>query len=219
MAAATGYSGGIPKIRERMTGRTAPTARPYCQPQISPQKNTGMCMGSSILPICGMLPVIMGSTIPSAANIAERVRFFICFFISHPVFLFGLRRVCRFTTVEGVYPVGFEIIDKEHHATGAPRERVRAEDRFNDRERPYSKGDVCHAQDAPARKHGEHRHARPSRAAHNCRNAVGKCQCKKEKALGAHLRHADGDDRRVVIEYSYDIWAYEIKYHAEKLCY
>ena len=42
---------------------------------------------------------------------------------------------------------------------------------------------------------------------------------KKEKALGAHLRHADGDDRRVVIEYSYDIWAYEIKYHAEKLCY
>ena len=48
---AVGKRGGIPNRNERISGTRKPTAAPYCQPQISPQRKTGMCMGSSILPI------------------------------------------------------------------------------------------------------------------------------------------------------------------------
>ena len=73
MAAAVGKRGGIPNSAERSSGVTKPTAAPYCQPQISPHRNTGMCMGSSMLPICGICPVKKGSTSPSARKRAARV--------------------------------------------------------------------------------------------------------------------------------------------------
>ena len=71
-----GNRGGIPNKTERIRGTMKPTAAPYCQPQISPQRNTGMCMGSSMLPIWGICPVKKGSTRPSARNKAARVMFF-----------------------------------------------------------------------------------------------------------------------------------------------
>src|SRR5699024_3902643 len=39
-------------------------------------RNTGMCMGSSMLPIWGICPVKKGSTSPRAKNRAARVKFF-----------------------------------------------------------------------------------------------------------------------------------------------
>ena len=66
----TGYIGGIPNRTERSSGATKPTAAPYCQPQTRPHKSTGICIGSSMLPICGIWPVSMGSTRHSAKNSA-----------------------------------------------------------------------------------------------------------------------------------------------------
>ena len=76
MAVAVGNRGGIPNSTERISGTMKPTAAPYCQPQISPHRNTGMCMGSSMLPIWGICPVKKGSTSPRARNRAARVKFF-----------------------------------------------------------------------------------------------------------------------------------------------
>ena len=73
---AVGIMGGIPKMAERISGRINPTAVPYCQPQIKAQRNTGRCMGSSILPICWICPVKNGSTSPRAKNMADSSIFF-----------------------------------------------------------------------------------------------------------------------------------------------
>ena len=43
-----------------------PTANPYFQPQMKPHNKTGMCIGRSILPICGICPVANGRIIPRA---------------------------------------------------------------------------------------------------------------------------------------------------------
>ena len=70
-------------------GITAPTARPYGQPHTMPHSSTGMCIGSSILPICGICPVISGSTRPRAKNRAERVSLRVdVFMIQTPHILF-----------------------------------------------------------------------------------------------------------------------------------
>ena len=57
-------------LTERSSGSTKPTTAPYCQPQTRPHKSTGMCIGSSMLPICGIWPVSMGSTRHSAKKSA-----------------------------------------------------------------------------------------------------------------------------------------------------
>ena len=49
---AFGYITGIVKSADLITGRINPTTAPYCQPQINPQRSTGMCIGKSIFPIC-----------------------------------------------------------------------------------------------------------------------------------------------------------------------
>ena len=63
--------GGIPNNMERMMGAIMPTARPHGQPHTMPHRNTGMCMGLSILPMVGIWPVRNGSTNASARNSAE----------------------------------------------------------------------------------------------------------------------------------------------------
>ena len=78
IAIAVGYSVGMPKRRERVSGRTAPTARPYFHPQISPHSRTGMCIGSSIRPTAGICPVKKGSTSPMATKRAPRIICLIC---------------------------------------------------------------------------------------------------------------------------------------------
>ena len=84
-----GYSTGMPNSSPRSSGITAPTARPYGQPHTMPHSSTGMCIGSSILPICGICPVISGSTRPRAKNRAERVSLRVdVFMIQTPHILF-----------------------------------------------------------------------------------------------------------------------------------
>ena len=67
---AVGYIGGMANITERRSGATAPTASPQGQPHTKPQRSTGICMGESIEPICGICPVKNGSTSASARNAA-----------------------------------------------------------------------------------------------------------------------------------------------------
>ena len=57
-------------VRGLFLGATKPTTAPYCQPQTRPHKSTGMCIGSSMLPIFGIWPVSMGSTRHSAKKSA-----------------------------------------------------------------------------------------------------------------------------------------------------
>ena len=70
MQSAVGYIGGIPNSTERRGGATTPTASPQGQPHTKPQRSTGMCMGESIEPICGICPVKNGSISASARNAA-----------------------------------------------------------------------------------------------------------------------------------------------------
>ena len=133
-------------------------------------------------------------------------------------------RKCRrrisalYSPVEGVHPVRFKIIDKEHNAACAPGYGVRPKDGFDYRKRLYGKGDICNAKYAPTGKHGKHGHSGAARAAHNGGNAVGKGKGKEEKAFRPHLRNADAYHSGVVVEYSYYGGADKIKNHAEKLC-
>jgi hypothetical protein len=75
MQKATGKRGGIPKINERSNGAINPTAIPHGAPQKKPHNNTGICIGQSIDPTCGICPVKNGMTNASAKNIAESVKF------------------------------------------------------------------------------------------------------------------------------------------------
>ena len=52
-------------------GAIMPTASPHGQPHTMPHRNTGMCMGLSILPMVGIWPVRNGSTNANARNSAE----------------------------------------------------------------------------------------------------------------------------------------------------
>ena len=60
---------------DRIIGVINPTIKPYLQPQISPHNKIGICIGKSILPICGICPVNKGRISPMAINIADKVRF------------------------------------------------------------------------------------------------------------------------------------------------
>ena len=71
METAVGNMGGMPNIMERMMGAIMPTASPHGQPHTMPHRNTGMCMGLSILPMVGIWPVRNGSTNANARNSAE----------------------------------------------------------------------------------------------------------------------------------------------------
>ena len=66
--------GGIVNNSERVIGNYKPINKPYFQPQINPHKNTGICIGNNILPICGNCPVKKGKTIPKLKNKADKTR-------------------------------------------------------------------------------------------------------------------------------------------------
>jgi len=88
MATAVGNIGGMEKIRLRKTGKTSPTINPYGHPHTKPQSNTGICIGSSLLPRLGICIVKKGITRPSAKNIADNARFFVVnLFIFSPPFV------------------------------------------------------------------------------------------------------------------------------------
>ena len=81
MPTADGKKGGMVNIAERISGRMNAIGVANSQPQMSAHKNTGMCIGRSMLPICGICPVRNGSTSPMARNMAVRVRLLRLFFI------------------------------------------------------------------------------------------------------------------------------------------
>lgn len=78
---AVGNIGGIPSVKERRRGATNPTSSPQGAPQKNPHKSTGMCIGQSILPICGICPVKNGITNAKAKNMADKVIFLILFLL------------------------------------------------------------------------------------------------------------------------------------------
>jgi DegV family protein with EDD domain len=63
VSATTAFVGGMLNIKDRSSGATSPTTRPYCGPQSRPQSSTGRCMGSKALPRSRSCPVKKGSTI------------------------------------------------------------------------------------------------------------------------------------------------------------
>jgi hypothetical protein len=73
IATADGNSTGRPNVKERKIGVMKPTVIPYFHPHIKPQSNTGICIGSIMLPIFGICPVNKGSINPNAINIADKV--------------------------------------------------------------------------------------------------------------------------------------------------
>ena len=84
---AVGNIGGIPNSPERKSGATRPTKSPHGAPQKNPHSNTGICIGQSIAPICGICPVKNGMTNANAKNIADKVSFltsFLLFMLKFP---------------------------------------------------------------------------------------------------------------------------------------
>ena len=75
IASAMGIKGGMPNIKERKMGLTRPAIRPQGHPQMKPHSSTGMCMGLSMLPICGICPVKKGSSRASAIKNAVSTMF------------------------------------------------------------------------------------------------------------------------------------------------
>jgi len=67
MHTAVGNMGGMPRVRERSRGAIKPTASPHGHPQIKPHNNTGMCIGQSMAPICG----IWWTSTPATATQSE----------------------------------------------------------------------------------------------------------------------------------------------------
>ena len=72
---------GMEKRAKRSSGVIRPTARPYFQPQINPQRRTGMCIGNSLFPISRICPVRNGSISPSARKSAASVNLRIDFIV------------------------------------------------------------------------------------------------------------------------------------------
>jgi hypothetical protein len=81
MQNAVGNIGGIPSVKERRSGAINPTKSPHGAPQKNPQSKTGICIGQSIEPICGIWPVKKGITNASAKNMADKVSFLISFLV------------------------------------------------------------------------------------------------------------------------------------------
>ena len=81
MQSAVGNMYGIPMVKERRIGAINPTANPQGAPQKKPHSNTGICIGQSIDPICGICPVKNGITNAIAKNMADNVRFLISFLV------------------------------------------------------------------------------------------------------------------------------------------
>ncbi len=65
-----GY-GGILKITCLSNGAKTPIRAAHHGPHKYPANNTGICIGESILPICGIWPVKNGSNMQSAKHMAE----------------------------------------------------------------------------------------------------------------------------------------------------
>lgn len=61
-----------------------PISKPYLGPRIKPANKTGICMGKSIDPKCGMFPVIKGKTSPRPISKALITIFLLVFFIFPP---------------------------------------------------------------------------------------------------------------------------------------
>jgi hypothetical protein len=76
---AVGNIGGIPNVKERRSGAIKPIASPQGAPQKNPHNNTGICIGQSIEPTCGICPVKNGITYANAKNMADKVSFLISF--------------------------------------------------------------------------------------------------------------------------------------------
>ncbi len=57
-------------IRLESNGVRTPQPRPYTGPHTNPHSNTGICIGSRMLPAFGMECRATGSTTPSAAHSA-----------------------------------------------------------------------------------------------------------------------------------------------------
>ena len=67
-------TGGMWKSRLRSSGAIAPTAPAHHGPHKKPHRYTGMCIGDSIPPTCGICPVRNGRTRHSARHSADTVR-------------------------------------------------------------------------------------------------------------------------------------------------
>jgi hypothetical protein len=74
-----GNNGGILSTKERRSGAVTPTKSPQGAPQINPQRITGICIGKSIAPTCGICPVKKGKTKARAKNIADNISFNVVF--------------------------------------------------------------------------------------------------------------------------------------------
>ena len=57
-----------------------PTTRPHHGPHINPQRRTGICIRSNILPSCWFCPVKRGSIMPIAKNTEDKTIFCTDFF-------------------------------------------------------------------------------------------------------------------------------------------
>lgn len=77
MEKAVGNIGGIPKTKERKIGAIKPILNPQIGPQKNPHRSTGICMGQSMEPICGICPVKKGITNAKAKNMADKVIFLV----------------------------------------------------------------------------------------------------------------------------------------------
>jgi len=62
--------GGIPVMRVESRDPARPQSSPKGQPQISPHKRTGMCIGLNMLPASGMEWNSMGRTTHNAVHTA-----------------------------------------------------------------------------------------------------------------------------------------------------
>jgi hypothetical protein len=63
-----------------------PNINPYGHPHMNPIKSTGICIGKSILPICGICPVRNGSTIANASPKAVITSFLVDIFIASSLY-------------------------------------------------------------------------------------------------------------------------------------
>lgn len=98
------------------------------------------------------------------------------------------------SALEGVHPIGFEVIDEENERTQPPGEGIRPKNDGDVMHEMHDDADVDDADETPAGEHDQHGHARPSRAAANARNAMRKGEQTVKQRFRARLPRADADD-------------------------
>ena len=115
-------------------------------------------------------------------------------------------------------PIRFQVVDQEYDGAAGPGEGICPGYGSQLIDKTHGNCDIGHTQQTPGAQHDDHGNHRLSCAAHNARNAMGKCQHAVEQAHGTGMLRAESHDFGRTVENCNQLWCKEVGENADDFC-